>query len=448
MAAFGGTLYLVSVWVIPVVIAITFHEAAHGFVAYRLGDDTAMRLGRVTFNPLRHVDPFGTILLPGLLLLLRVPFLFGYAKPVPVNFARLNRPRRDMVLVAAAGPGINLVLAFLAALMFHALPWAPERAQDWVAENLQNAIMINLVLAVFNMLPIPPLDGGRVLTGLLPPSLGRRFVSRHRHAGGVRMAMTESVESFEGKEPAPEPERLVVDVDGYEGPIDVLLTLAREQKVDLKRISILELVEQYLVFVQTARRLRLELAADYLVIAAWLAYLKSRLLLPEPPDDDEPSGEELAAQLTFQLERLHAMQTASVRLMARARLGIDRFPRGEPQDLRSRKRPVYDVTLYDLLSAYGDYRAREEGRTLRIAPTELYAVDQALDRLKELIGRSPDWQTLTSFLPAALKDGLIARSALASTFVASLELAREGKLQLRQLERFGPIYLRGMRSSQ
>ena len=260
--------------------------------------------------------------------------------------------------------------------------------------------------------------------------------------------MTAVVETFETKEDTIQPERLIIDVDGYEGPIDVLLALAREQKVDLKRISILALVEQYLAFVQTARKLRLELAADYLVIAAWLAYLKSRLLLPEPPDDDEPTGEELAAQLTFQLERLQAMQTAAVRLMARAQLGVDQFPRGEPQDLRVRKRPVYDVTLYDLLSAYGDHRAREEGRTLRIAPTELYAVDQALERLQELVGRSPDWQMLTTFLPPALKDGLVARSALAATFVASLELAREGKVQLRQLERFGPIYLRGMRSSQ
>jgi segregation and condensation protein A len=259
--------------------------------------------------------------------------------------------------------------------------------------------------------------------------------------------MTDTIESFEAKEAEPEPERLVVDVDGYEGPIDVLLTLAREQKVDLKRISILALVEQYLVFVQTARRLRLELAADYLVIAAWLAYLKSRLLLPEPPDDDEPTGEELAAELTFQLERLQAMQTAAVRLMARAQLGLDCFPRGQPEDLRVRKRPVFDVTLYDLMSAYGDQRAREEGRTLHIAPTELYAVEQALERLQELVGRNPDWQMLTSFLPAALKDGLVARSALAATFVASLELAREGKLQLRQLERFGPIYLRPMRST-
>jgi Zn-dependent protease len=161
-------LYTASTWVLPVVLAVTLHEAAHGFVAHRLGDDTAYRLGRVTLNPLRHIDLFGTILLPALLLVLRSPFLFGYAKPVPVNFSALNHPRRDMVLVAVAGPGTNIVLATLAALLFHVVSYLPQGTGAWVALNLKNGLIINVVLAVFNMLPLPPLDGGRVVVGLLP----------------------------------------------------------------------------------------------------------------------------------------------------------------------------------------------------------------------------------------------------------------------------------------
>jgi len=167
------TLFEASTWVIPVIIAVTFHEAIHGFVARMCGDDTAWRLGRVSFNPLKHIDPFGTILLPGMLLMLRSPFLFGYAKPVPVNFKALRHPRRDMVLVAAAGPGMNLVLAVLAALAFHLVDYLPDGTNQWVARNLGNALLINVVLAVFNMLPLPPLDGGRVAVGLLPDVLAR-----------------------------------------------------------------------------------------------------------------------------------------------------------------------------------------------------------------------------------------------------------------------------------
>ena len=169
----ASTLYTASTWVLPVLLAITLHEASHGFVAHMRGDDTAWRLGRVTFNPLKHIDPIGTILLPGLLLFLHAPFLFGYAKPVPVNFGALKNPRRDMVLVAAAGPGINIALAIAAALLAHAVGFLPADARQWTVLNLENAIVINVVLAVFNMIPLPPLDGGRVAVGLLPDVLAR-----------------------------------------------------------------------------------------------------------------------------------------------------------------------------------------------------------------------------------------------------------------------------------
>ena len=166
--------YQISVWLLPVLLAVTFHEASHGFVAWRLGDDTAKRLGRVTFNPLRHIDPFGTVILPAMLLLATGGrMMFGFAKPVPVDFARLRRPRRDMVLVAAAGPGINLAMAFAAALLVARIPAQPGQALEWIGYNLFNVVWFNVLLGVFNMLPLPPLDGGRVAIGLLPDVLAR-----------------------------------------------------------------------------------------------------------------------------------------------------------------------------------------------------------------------------------------------------------------------------------
>lgn len=255
----------------------------------------------------------------------------------------------------------------------------------------------------------------------------------------------DQAEPFEDERPSyaeAQSDRLLLDIDGFEGPIDVLLALARDQKVDLTHISILALADQYLAFMSRARQIRLELAADYLVMAAWLAYLKSRLLLPAPPGDEEPSGAEMAAMLAFQLQRLEAMKEAGARLMERPRLGRDFFMRGEPEAVAGVTRPHFEVTLYDVLRAYARQHARKEGSTLHIAPTELYSIEDAIGRLRDVIGNLPDWTVLSRFLPSGLRDALLFRSAVASTFVATLELTRSGRLEIRQGEPFSPIYVR------
>lgn len=252
----------------------------------------------------------------------------------------------------------------------------------------------------------------------------------------------EIFEEMNGGAPRPDQNAFVVDLDGFEGPIDVLLTLARDQKVDLTQISILQLADQYLEFVTEARKVNIELAADYLVMAAWLAYLKSRLLIPDLSDGDEPTGEEMAAALAFQLQRLEAMQDAGARLVALAQLGQEFFARGMPEAPEDEVRTIFEVSLYDLLKAYGDQQNRGGESRLQIEAYNLYAVEDALERLRQLVGRTPDWENLSSFLPPGMNDVMLVRSAMASTFVASLELAREGKLKIRQMNTFGPIYLR------
>ena len=235
---------------------------------------------------------------------------------------------------------------------------------------------------------------------------------------------------------------LVLDLDGFEGPIDILLTLARTHKVDITKISILVLAEQYLAFIQRAHDLRLEVAADFLVMAAWLAYLKSRLLLPSTEDEDEPTGAELAARLAFQLQRLEAMRKAAVEIIERPRLGQDFYARGEPDPLIVDTTTEFNATLYDLLTMYAAIRERQGAVTLQISPMKLYSMDDALERLGKLLGNSPDWTTLSQFLPDGIGGDLMMRSAIASTFAASLELVRQGKLQLNQSQTFAPIYLR------
>ena len=238
-------------------------------------------------------------------------------------------------------------------------------------------------------------------------------------------------------------EALVVDVDGFEGPLDLLLTLSRTQKVDLRKVSILQLAQQYLAFVESAKALRIELAADYLVMAAWLAFLKSRLLLPPDPVDEGPSGEDLAAHLAFQLERLQAMREVAARLMARDRLGMDFFARGLPEEMTSRKRVTYTATLIDLMQAYARIRTKDEFRPFVMDRDQVFTMEQALDRMRGMIGFAGTWTDIQSYLPEGWDaDPVRWRSATAATFAASLELVKEGKAELRQTELFAPIELR------
>ena len=238
-------------------------------------------------------------------------------------------------------------------------------------------------------------------------------------------------------------EALIVDVDGFEGPLDVLLMLSRTQKVDLRRISVLQLARQYLTFVEKAKALRIELAADYLVMAAWLAFLKSRLLLPPDPTEDGPSGEELAAHLAFQLERLQAMRDVAARLMGRDQLGRDFFARGQQEDVTRLRTVTYSATLLDLMQGYARLRTRDEFRPFVMDRDNVFTMEQALDRMRPLIGYAGDWTDITSYLPDGWEaDPVRRRSATAATFAASLELVKEGHAEIRQSETFAPIQLR------
>lgn len=246
-----------------------------------------------------------------------------------------------------------------------------------------------------------------------------------------------------------EADALLLNIDGFEGPIDVLLEMARNQKVDLREISILQLARQYLAFIERAQDLRLDLAAEYLVMAAWLAYLKSRLLLPREKDETgEPSGEAMAEALQFQLRRLESMRLAAELLMKRPQLGVNIFARGEPEGLHTSYNATYKDTLFDLLKAYGDIRRRAEASNYELPVFNVMTMEEAIERMAKMLGNLPKsgphsvWTTLQSFMPDNIQDPLLRRSSLASTFTAGLELAKQGKVEIRQDGLFRPIYLR------
>ena len=258
------------------------------------------------------------------------------------------------------------------------------------------------------------------------------------------------ISPFEEDADVNEDGQFLLDLDGYGGPIDVLLTLARSQKVDLTKISILALAEQYLAFIERARRLRLELAADYLVMASWLAFLKSRLLLPEPENDDEPSAAEMADALAFQIRRLESMRQAGARLLALPQMDRDFFRRGAPEPIVVEQRSTFALSLFELLSAYGQHLAHRDRALYTIEPFLLHSVESAIERLSRMIGRLPGWTLLSRFLPsydpsqvgAGEQRRLIGRSAVAATFGATLELAKRGVVSIRQDGSFEPIYIR------
>ena len=248
---------------------------------------------------------------------------------------------------------------------------------------------------------------------------------------------------------APE-DSLFIHVDGFEGPLDLLLTLARNQKVDIAKISILKLADQYLEFIESAKKMNLELAADYLVMAAWLAYLKSRLILPQPKQaDGEPTADEMATRLRWRMQRLEAMRAAAARLMAGDRLDRDVFARGAPEPVNVIKLRTYKDTLYDLLTAYATERVRKMGHATYLkkhAPVLL--IEEARTRLERMLGRIPDWSGLDRLIPFEWSGGQRRRSALASTLLACLELARDGKVEIRQMAAFEPVYIRDRMASE
>jgi Uncharacterized conserved protein len=257
----------------------------------------------------------------------------------------------------------------------------------------------------------------------------------------------ELVENFENFEaPATSDETLVVSVDGFEGPLDLLLALARSQKVDIAKISILKLAEQYLEFIEQAKRMNLELAADYLVMAAWLAYLKSRLILPKPETKEgEPSADEMAARLRWRLQRLDAMREAAARLVAGDRLGREIFARGAPEPVNVIKIRTYKDTMYDLLTAYASERAKKlRGKDYQLRVSPVMLIDQARERLERMFGKIPDWSNLERLLPDGWTGGARRRSAMASMFMACLEAARDGRVELRQMGAFEPLFVKDL----